>query len=58
LAGGIINMQVPADEPAIQVFARIQGAAELPHVPVGWEKALAEEADGYAVSVWVRSTTK
>jgi maltooligosyltrehalose trehalohydrolase len=58
LAGGIIHMQVPGDEPAIQVFARIQGAAELPHVPVGWEKALAEEADGYAVSVWVRSTTK
>lgn len=58
LAGGIIHMQVPAEDPAVQVFARIEGSAELPHVPVGWEKALAEEADGYAVSVWVRSTTK
>jgi hypothetical protein len=51
-------MQVPADEPAIQVFARIQGSADLPHLTVGWEKALAEEAEQYAVSVWVKSTTK
>jgi maltooligosyltrehalose trehalohydrolase len=55
LAGGIIHMQVPADDPAIQVFARIQGSADLPHLTVGWEKALAEEAEQYAVSVWVRS---
>jgi hypothetical protein len=48
-------MQVPAENPAIQVYARIQGASDLPHLAVGWEKALAEEADGYAVSVWVRT---
>lgn len=57
LANGIIHMQVPAERPAIRVYARIQGAADLPHPEPGWEKALAEEADGYAVSVWVRASS-
>jgi hypothetical protein len=48
-------MQVPAENPAIQVFARIQGSAELPEPGVGWGKALEEEAENYAVSVWVRA---
>ncbi|HEY3768114.1 MAG TPA: malto-oligosyltrehalose trehalohydrolase, partial [Candidatus Angelobacter sp.] len=52
---GVIRMQLPREEPALQVFARIQGATELPQPGVGWEKALAQEEDGFAVSVWVES---
>lgn len=55
LVNGVIHMQVPAEQPAIRVYARIQGSAELPHPETGWEKVLAEEADGYAVSVRVRA---
>jgi maltooligosyltrehalose trehalohydrolase len=55
LINGIINMQLPSEEPTLRVFARIQGDAALPELGVGWEKALAEEADGYAVSVWVEA---
>jgi maltooligosyltrehalose trehalohydrolase len=54
LIDGVLHMQIPAEEPVLKVFARIQGSAELPQ-PAGWEKVLAEEADGYAVSVWVEA---
>jgi hypothetical protein len=37
----------------LKVFARIQGSAELPVLSGTWEKALAREEDGFAVSVWV-----
>lgn len=50
-----IHMQVPAENPAIQVFARIRGSAELPEPGAGWNKALEEEAEMCAVSVWVRA---
>ena len=53
LIGGVIHMQLPRQEPVLKVFARIQGSATLPELHAGWEKALAEEADGFAVSVWV-----
>jgi hypothetical protein len=49
----VIHLQVPREEPALKVFARIQGSPELPDLGGGWEKVLAEEADGFAVSVWV-----
>jgi maltooligosyltrehalose trehalohydrolase len=52
LMEGVIHVQLPAEQPALQVFARIQGLAELPEPGGAWEKLLAEEADGYAVSVW------
>ena len=55
LIDGVIHMQVPCEEPTLKLFARIHGAAALPELGAGWEKALAEEEDGYAVSVWVES---
>jgi hypothetical protein len=48
-------MQVPHEEPLLKVFARMQGSAELPEPGAGWDKVLAEEADGFAVSVWVET---
>ncbi len=55
LMEGVIHMQLPAEEPVLKVFARIQGSAELPEPGGAWEKLLAEEADGYAVSVWAEA---
>jgi maltooligosyltrehalose trehalohydrolase len=55
LIEGVIYLQAPAGQPVIKVFARIQGSAPLPEVSPGWEKALGEEADGFAVSIYVRS---
>jgi maltooligosyltrehalose trehalohydrolase len=59
LKDGTIHMQVPAGEPVLKILARIHGsageAAGLPEPGAGWEKLLAEEADGYAVSVWGES---
>jgi len=55
LINGVIHMQVPAETPAIRLYARIHGSAELPQPATGWRKALAEEAEQYAVSVWVKS---
>jgi maltooligosyltrehalose trehalohydrolase len=55
LIDGVIHLQVPREGPALQVFARIQGSAPLPKLHAHWEKALAEEADGFAVSVWVEA---
>jgi hypothetical protein len=55
LIGDTIHMQVPSEDPAIQVFSRIRGSAELPEPGAGWEKALLEEAEEYAVSVWVKT---
>jgi maltooligosyltrehalose trehalohydrolase len=54
-ADGLIHMQLPADEPVLKLFARVQGAAALPTPGPGWEKVLADEEDGYAVSVWVEA---
>src|SRR5580765_717936 len=51
LRDGVIHMQLPREEPALKVFARIQGSAALPELGVGWEKTLAMEEDGFAVSV-------
>ncbi|HZD95735.1 MAG TPA: alpha-amylase family glycosyl hydrolase, partial [Candidatus Sulfotelmatobacter sp.] len=55
LVDGVIQMRLPAEEPVLKVFARISGEAELPGPGAGWEKVLAEEADGFAVSVWVEA---
>jgi len=46
-------MQAPAEEPRLKVVARIQGGAPLPAVAAGWKQALSDEADGFAVSVYV-----
>jgi maltooligosyltrehalose trehalohydrolase len=54
LIDGIVHMQVPAEQPLMRVFARIQASAALPELHAPWEKTLAEEADGFAVSVYVR----
>ncbi len=61
LVDTVIHLQLPREEPVLQVFARIvassgnRGAGELPVPGTGWEKVLAEEAEGYAVSVWVEA---
>jgi maltooligosyltrehalose trehalohydrolase len=60
LIDGVIHLQIPREEPVLKVFARglfagKQSPAEFPHLGAGWETALAEEADGYAVSVWVEA---
>jgi maltooligosyltrehalose trehalohydrolase len=55
LIDGVIRLQVPRQEPALTLFARIQGAAALPELSGRWQKALAEESDGFAVSVWVEA---
>src|SRR4029077_459378 len=55
LIDGVIHMQLPREEPTLKVFARIQGSAQLAELGAGWEKALAEESDGCAVSVWVEA---
>jgi maltooligosyltrehalose trehalohydrolase len=51
LVDGIIRLQVPSGAPNLQVFARLHGARELPESGPGWTRELAEEADGFAVSV-------
>jgi maltooligosyltrehalose trehalohydrolase len=55
LIDGVIHLQLPAEGPVLKIFARIQGSAELPEPGGAWEKLLAEEADGYAVSVWAEA---
>lgn len=50
---GVIHMQLPREEPTLKIFARIQGSAALPELTAGWEKALSQEEDGFAVNVWV-----
>jgi maltooligosyltrehalose trehalohydrolase len=55
LIDGVLHMQLPREEPSLKLFARIQGSAELPLLGVGWEKALSQDEDGYAVSVWVEA---
>ena len=60
LLNGVIHMQIPQEEPVLKVFARVlpagdQNSDDLPQLGTGWEKALAEDSDGYAVSVWVET---
>jgi maltooligosyltrehalose trehalohydrolase len=54
LENGLIHLQVPAENPTIQVYARIEPGLDLPQPENGWEKALSEEAEKCAVSVWLR----
>lgn len=55
LRDGVLEMQVPADQPVLRVFARLQNEAALPELHGGWERLLSEEADGYAVAVWAEA---
>ena len=55
LRDGVLEMQVPAEQPTLRVFARLEGSAELPELHGGWERLLAEEADGYTVAVWAEA---
>ena len=55
LRDGVLEMQVPADQPVLRVFARLQGEAALPTLHGGWERLLSEEADGYALAVWAEA---
>src|SRR5579864_34860 len=56
LRDGVIEMQVPAERPAIRVLARIEPLATLPELASSdWEKALADEADGLAAAIFIRS---
>ncbi|HET9840222.1 MAG TPA: malto-oligosyltrehalose trehalohydrolase [Candidatus Angelobacter sp.] len=55
LIDGVVHMQVPREEPALKLFARIEASAPLPELGGRWEKVLAEETDGFAVGVWVEA---
>jgi hypothetical protein len=44
LQDGIIHMQVPAEEPRLKIFARVEGSAALPEPGGGWEKVLATDS--------------
>jgi maltooligosyltrehalose trehalohydrolase len=55
LVDGVIHLQLPREEPTLKVFTRIQGAGALPELGAGWQKVLADEEDGYLVSVWVEA---
>ncbi|HKD13574.1 MAG TPA: malto-oligosyltrehalose trehalohydrolase, partial [Candidatus Angelobacter sp.] len=52
LHDGILTMNVPAENPKLKVVARIQGGAPLPILDA-WQQVLSDEADGFAVSVYV-----
>ena len=52
LHDGILTMNVPAENPKLKVVARIQGGAPLPMLDA-WQQVLSDEADGFAVSVYV-----
>jgi hypothetical protein len=54
LTEGVIRMQVPAEQPRLKVFARVQGSAALPDPGAGWGKSLVAEADGFAVGIFLR----
>ena len=56
LIEGVIHMQVPMKQPKLRLFARIEGSASLPEAGAGWERALREDEDGYAVSVFVTAS--
>jgi len=55
LKEGVIHMQVPAGQPGIEIFARIQGGAALPKAVPRWRTVLQAEEDGYAVRVFLKS---
>jgi hypothetical protein len=55
LKDGVIHMQVSAQHPRIQVYARIQGVAALPKTPPGWQTVLEAEENGYAARVSLKS---
>jgi maltooligosyltrehalose trehalohydrolase len=56
LIEGVMHMQVPMKQPKLRLFARIQGSASLPEAGAGWERALWEDEDGYAVGVLVTAS--
>jgi len=56
LIEGVIHMQVPMKQPKLRLFARVEGSASLPEAGAGWERALREDEDGYAVSVFVTAS--
>jgi maltooligosyltrehalose trehalohydrolase len=56
LLDSVIRMHLPADDPSVMIYGRIEGSENLPEPGTEWEKALAEGADGFAVSVWVSSS--
>lgn len=55
LRDGMLEMQLPTEDPVIKVFARLQGSAVLPELHGGWERLLSEEADGFAVAIWAEA---
>ena len=52
---GIITMQVPAEQPTLKLSARIQGTTSLPEAGPEWKRVLTDEADGFAVAVYVKT---
>jgi maltooligosyltrehalose trehalohydrolase len=58
IVDGILRMQVPAQNPHVRIYARLQGSVPLPQPGMGWKKALTEEADGFAASIYTKAADK
>jgi maltooligosyltrehalose trehalohydrolase len=56
LKDGILQMEMPANEPGLLVMARIQGTTPLPEPGPAWTRVLAIERDGVGVAVYVFRT--
>lgn len=50
---GILTMQAPAERPELKIVARIRGTLPLPDPGPEWTRLLNEEADGFAVAIFV-----
>src|SRR5262249_25423654 len=58
LVDGVLHLQVPAHSPIVDVFARLDGNAQLPVPAPGWSRILHNDEDKFAVGVDVRRSGK
>jgi len=52
---GILRLQIPAQSPCVQVFARLQGNSRVPMPAPGWSRILHNNEDEFVVAVDLRS---
>jgi len=57
LQEGFLAMQIPAEDPKLKVVARIQGTKPLPTPGPNWEQVLGQEADSFAVEIWINQAS-
>jgi maltooligosyltrehalose trehalohydrolase len=55
LQENFLEMQLPAEQPTIKVFARLRGEGQLPQPGTNWALRLSEEDERYAVAVWTKA---